>query len=913
MFRRLCSGGAFVALLLACPMLFAQAARFDLTGPKVEVHVTRDGKTLPIASVPNLQPGDKLWLHPDLPSTQSVHYLLVVCFLRGTTNPPPEDWFIKIQTWNQKVREEGVNVYVPKEAQQVVLFLAPETGGDFSTLRSAVRGRPGIFVRASQDLAEAGFEQARIEKYLADMRLVPPSDPKALLEHSNLIARTLNLKPNEDCFNRPVDQQYTCLTQSGNQMLLNDGHGETVVSSLTNGDASNLISAASYTSLGGGGLYSAYVGAVVDLVHLMGNLHTAQYQYIPAIAFPEGESLNLRLNTPPSFHNPKSVIVIGLPAIQTSVLPPLRPADPKHVTCLLQPAVSLPVEGAPLVFSTSFAHDLVLRIKGSGPETDIPLVPDAYRGGLTLSPASGKRKVLTTATTDATTTPGSAPAVSPESAASLPGTVTGTITGFWGFDPFTGPTMPLQTVPGKDWKLMAGDVLIAGRENSLSLTSSGSACVQSITLDAASGKQVKTDWKLGDKPNLVNVKVSLQSIDPGALHLSIVQYGDVKPDIVAAETFSEPATLASLKYYAGDSSALLAGTNLDQVKQVDLKDLIFTPAPASTDTESSSPASGSSGKSSLRLALPASAKTPKLKEGERLTAHITLKDGRILTLPVDVAPARPDVTIINKRIAQSPDPSIHLANPDDLPANQQLTFSLKSSTSFPRTGKIEIANADESLHTVLDVASGTLILQNHHTLLGILNPLKAFGASAFGPLRLRAVDPDGTAGDWIPLTTLVRLPTLDNVHCPSESNQPCTVNGSGLYLVDAIATDAAFTNPTDVPEGFIGATLSIPRPSRSGFYLRLRDDPSEANAVSIPVVIARAPAPPKPAVTVPKPEPVVPSTTPATGTTPDEAAPVKSAAPSAPAHPGNQSSCTQGTCPPPGQPATPPVSSPPAR
>ena len=80
-----------------------------------------------------------------------------------------------------------------------------------------------------------------------------PSDPKALLEHSNLIARTLNLKPNEDCFNRPVDQQYTCLTQSGNQTLLNDGHGETVVSSLTNGDASQFISAASYTSLGGGG------------------------------------------------------------------------------------------------------------------------------------------------------------------------------------------------------------------------------------------------------------------------------------------------------------------------------------------------------------------------------------------------------------------------------------------------------------------------------------------------------------------------------------------------------------------------------------------------------------------------------------------------------------------------------------
>src|SRR6478609_6704880 len=55
-------------------------ARFDLTGPKIDVRVTRAGVTLPIASVPNLQPKDRLWLHPDLPPTQSVHYLMVLAF-----------------------------------------------------------------------------------------------------------------------------------------------------------------------------------------------------------------------------------------------------------------------------------------------------------------------------------------------------------------------------------------------------------------------------------------------------------------------------------------------------------------------------------------------------------------------------------------------------------------------------------------------------------------------------------------------------------------------------------------------------------------------------------------------------------------------------------------------------------------
>ena len=116
---------------------------FDLPGPQVEVRVTRAGKTLPIAQVPNLEAGDRIWVHPNLPDEQSVRYVLVAAFLRGATNPPPESWFTKAETWNKQVREEGIVLTVPKDAQQLLLFLAPETGGDFATLRSAVVGKPG--------------------------------------------------------------------------------------------------------------------------------------------------------------------------------------------------------------------------------------------------------------------------------------------------------------------------------------------------------------------------------------------------------------------------------------------------------------------------------------------------------------------------------------------------------------------------------------------------------------------------------------------------------------------------------------------------------------------------------------------------------------------------------------------------
>ncbi len=838
------------------PAQSAQSARFDLTGPKVEVQVTRGGQTLPIASVPNLQAGDQIRLHPNLPPTQSVRYLLVAVFLRGTTNPPPDNWFYRIETWDKHVRAEGVTITVPQEAQQAILFLAPETGGDFSTLRSAVRGRPGVFVRASQDLAEAGFEQARIEKYVAEIKQVPPSDPKALAEHSMLLARTLNLKPNEDCFKRPIELQYTCLTQSGSQTLLDDGHGQTVVASLTSGANSDFISAASATSLAGGGTYSAYVGAVVDLVRIMGALHTAQYQYIPAIAFPQDASLNLRLNTPPSFHNPKSVIVIGLPSIQPSVAPPLRPTDPKQVTCLIKPSVVLPVEGAPLVFSTAFAHDLKLHVDQHGSTTEIPLIADPFQGGLVLSSertrkASPSREALPAPQPGSSSDVHASAQLSPAASSTIPGAVTGTVTGFWGFDAFTGPTLQLQEAPGTDWKIAANDPLIAGRENHLLLTSSGSACVQKITIEATPGKQVEASWKPADKPNLISVDLPLKANDPGSLHLAIQQFGENQPVTVSAKTFSEPATLSRLTFHAGDTFATLTGTSLDQVQQTSFSSAVFTPvatAAASPDAESTAGAQAASGTNTLRISLPNGVAPPKLNPGDRLTATVTLKDGRSLPLPLTVAPPRPVVTLISKSISHASETGIQLASNDDLPVNQQLIFSLNSPTPFPRSGKVEITNADDSLRTSLTVTAGTLVLQDPHTLLGTLDPLKTFGTSAFGPLRLRAISPDGTAGDWIPLAILVRLPTLTDIHCTADTAATCTLTGSSLYLVDAVGSDPALDNPTTVPAGFVGTTISVPRPSsvapnltaghpaNTTMYVRLRDDPSSANSVVLPVL-----------------------------------------------------------------------------
>ena len=908
------AAGVALAASLVWSGAEGQSARFDLAGPKVEVRVTRAGVTLPIASVPNLQPGDRLWLHPALPASQSVRYLMVVAFLRGTTNPPPDNWFIRIETWNKKVREEGVDVIVPAEAQQTVLFLAPVTGGDFTTLRSAVQGRPGVFVRASQDLNAAGFEQGRIEKYIASMRDLPAeqaSDPKQLQEHSNLLAATLALKPNADCMKLQPDQQYTCLTQTGNQTLLDDGHGQTIVDALTGNNGAGLINQASYTQLAGAGLYSAYVGSIVDLIHIMGSLHTAQYQYIPAIAFPQQQSLNLRLNTPPSFHNPKSVIVIGLPAVQQTTPPPLRAANPKQVSCLQKPGVVLPVDGAPLVFSTALAHDLVLHLNypaeakpvPAEPQ-DIPLSADASRGGLVLATipkrhplpappaqASVQDQRLASADSDPQ------PAAQPAGAAPDPATgaeLTGTIKGSWGFDAFTGPTMPLEETPGKDWKLAVDSPIIAGKDQHILVSSSGTACIQSVVLEPESGKEEKEVWKLADEPNQVDVALDVPAHDSGTMHLAIRQFGEPRPATVSLVTYSLPARIDGLAFHTGDAYAMLTGTSLGEVRQVELGSLVFKPQGGSTD----SPIDPIR-RSDLRVVLLKDAKASAPPAGDRLTAKVALNDGRTLSVPVTVEAPRPVVTLISKAdlapgAAGSPF-RILVPTQDDLPVGDNLQFSLKSAQAFPRAGKIEIASADDSLHTALSPAdpAGSLILGTSDTLLATLDPLKAFGPSAFGPILLRAVAPDGTAGDWLPLVTLVRLPTFSRLSCPVAEPAPaaaphrskalaagpadseaasgplahdpdevaapardaataqdspvapaaapaaaqaatCTLTGTGLYFVDSIATDEAFTSPTRVPEGFVGTSITVPPPTGAAYYLRLRDDPAAIDTLTLP-------------------------------------------------------------------------------
>lgn len=801
----------FCVLLVLCvasSVVQADTAAFDLAGPPVEVKVTRNGKSLPIAEVPNLQPGDRVWIHPNLPDSQSVHYLLIAAFLRGPTNPPPDNWFFRAETWKKPFRDEGIVVTVPLDAQQALLFLAPETGGDFSTLRSAVQGKPGAFVRASQDLDQAGLDRSRLDAYLAGVRETSETDPKQLHDRSVLLARSLNIKLDQQCFDRPTEQQAPCLMQNTSQLVLEDGHSQSMVAALTSGPNSDLIGQIAYTRMAGGGAYSPYVGAVVDVARIFASYRTAQYQYIPALAIPKDFDLHLRLNNPPSFHNPKSVLVIGLPAVESEQFPPLRAVDANQIFCLQQPGLLIPVEGAPLTFSTSFAHNVELHVEDrAGLQLDLPATADAARGGFVINTENLP-------------------------AGKLPPEFTATLRGDWGFKTFTGPAFQMSTAHPALWAISQADRngMIVGREDTIHLQSDAAACIAEISVKAASATAAKTSWK-PDKPKEVEVSVPLKNASVGTTTLLVKQFGLAKPDVIQLNTYSESAHLDDFSISAGEEQGTLKGTRLDEVASLDLSGIHFVPAGLYRADQTDE----------LQLAahLAAQDPPPQLHPDQDLVARVELKDGRVVDLKTKVEPARPKLSLISKSVQSGPTPSaIRLKNQDELPQDGSLSFFLKTEVpqTFPRKEKIEVATKDGSFRTSLSLENGGLVLQDEQTVMATLDPLKSFGPSAFGPLRFRPVDADGTVGAWQALATLVRIPSLKEIRCPDSPDKQCTLVGNNLFLLDAVASDAQFSNPAPVPLGFMDSSLNVPRPNGTLLYLKLRDDPSTVNIAVLPVM-----------------------------------------------------------------------------
>jgi len=499
---------AWISLLVSvvglAPTLpaFADPLPFDLSGPDLRITVSRQGTTLPISEVPALAPGDRIVVTALLPRDQSAHYLLVGAFLRGPTNPPPDAWFHKSATWKQPDKGGGPLAFaVPEGAKQLLLFLAPATGGDFATLRDAVKGRPGAFVRATQDLLQASLDRARLNSYLAAVGQASALGPTRLQQIAPTLAGSLHIKIDNDCLTRRPELQAACLLENKESLILDDGHGSAVTDVVT-GPGADLALQISATSSGGLGYYSPYISVVREIVGIFGSMHTARYQYIPALGILHGDQAELVLNTPPSFHNPKSVLVMALPEVARTHAPSLELGEPGPVLCAQAAKQALPVTAPPLLYATRYLRHLAVRVAlPDGRSIDLPAKPDPALGGLDITIDT---RALGTASVQ----------------------LTGRLHGLWGFAPFDGPSVVLRAALPGAWKVLSGPEGAA-----VTLAGGVSSCVTAVDVQAQHDQPRHVTWK-ATGPDTIAVTMPALEKGHGALTIGINGAPGVSPDSI---------------------------------------------------------------------------------------------------------------------------------------------------------------------------------------------------------------------------------------------------------------------------------------------------------------------------------------------------------------------------------------------
>ena len=531
---------------------------------------------------------------------------------------------------------------------------------------------------------------------------------------------------------------------------------------------------------------------------------------------------------PPSFRNPKSVVVVALPPIGSSRPEPLHPVNPSDSFCAMKPGLVLPAEGAPLVFATEMAHDLYLHIESGGAKhamLDVPLTADPGKGGL----------------------------VPAQALSALPGgELTAVVRGKWGFDNWEGPRYQLvAALPGK-WTLAALDqsALVVGRDDTLHIDGTSTVCVEKVEAQTTGNRTLALAWK-SPKPGALEVTVPLKDASPGPVSVAVYQFGLAEPDRLKMEAYDAEASLEGLTLNAGDETALLKGTRLDEVAKAQIDGIALTPSILNRVGDLDG------------LLMTTGGSTASLVPGKHYVAHVDLKDGRVLTAPVTVDPPRPQVMLLSKGVqndVSAPQSPVQLGSADDLPIDGRLVFFLKSVVpqAFPRDEKVEVAAGDSSFHTMLTFSDGGLMLEDAQTVVGSLDPLARFGASAFGPVRVRALSADGATGDWQPLGTLVRLPGFTALRCPRPPAKPCVLSGTNLFLATSFAATPDFGNPDDVPPQFTGTQLAVPHPVGGVLYVKLRDDPATAQTLTLPVTPMQTATLPATPVTAPVAAPAAP-------------------------------------------------------
>ena len=169
--------------------------------------------------------------------------------------------------------------------------------------------------------------------------------------------------------------------------------------------------------------------------------------------------------------------------------------------------------------------------------------------------------------------------------------------------------------------------------------------------------------------------------------------------------------------------------------------------------------------------------------------------------------------------------------------DSRVTFAFRLDPGTPLTGRetIEIATTTGD-GVARIVPGGGYDLQDATTGIVSFVPREALGASVHGPLRFRILRAAGDASRWAALGSAIRLPDVQTIACTPA--KVCTVTGSRLFLIEAIAANDRFDAAQAIPDGYTDGAVDVPltAPVEAGgaLYLRLRDAADATGVVPVP-------------------------------------------------------------------------------
>ncbi|HTJ27313.1 MAG TPA: hypothetical protein VMA36_14225 [Candidatus Limnocylindria bacterium] len=838
-------GGASPAPVAAAaasggPPPFIAASAGPEASARIDATVTRTvgGRrvTLPAAVVPALQPGDQVdvrFTDYTRPAAR-VNYHVDVAFI---TEAAPQRWlFEKSGPWDELFRNRTGGrrpgpapvsdlrfTYGKGVAQGIpIFFIVPEdvkTRG-MDGVRDYVDAHPTDFKNMSQSANTAVDKYNWFEDFLHSLA-IGSLNPLSGGNSVAAIATSLGADPTSvaSCYSEGGTQSQvaTCI-----ETTLGTVNYQTNINAPTEAQFfGGLVGAATPVRM------ASYLVSLLSVWQIFLKHGHQEYEYLPTtldLATPSAPGkpspqllmgLKVPALRPPAATSDALFFTIGDPQAATSP-PVVVNAAASEGVCARDARLEVPLH---LDRTSKYVHDTELEVTPDGrPPYAIPIDPHSL--GAPVVP----RDALTGADD---------------------GGYTVRLDGRFGFEPIVQPDRVLARIAvprPATWSVapLPHHEPIAGGTLDVVASSADAPCLSRAEMQIGSAPPIPLKaTHLDDRR--VELVAALKDVPPGEARVRFYQDDPVHRTMVeSASTLAiapQPAqvTPASAIANIGDPFVALSGNGFEKIAAVRVAGTTYKKDPDATSTFAcfSGPPLGGNG------AVP----------GESVSSQLVTSDG---------SPGEVFVTRLNGPRPALNAPSV-TPNVAVHPASDPLAVTLgMSSGELPAQWEVRIRRAGpprspcaalNAQTTFGVVPAADVHVENGSQLAAVVHPTDELHDNAFGTLQIQLVDTQTkSTSEWLPLPgTFVREPQVSRILCPADPAAPCTMLGTGLSAIAAIANaQGAFVPPDSSCTASQKGQECLQVPHAAHYTLQLED---AKTTLPVPDAVVTTAAPPAPATT----------------------------------------------------------------